>query len=101
MRALHPRRQRCLAAHKHPAVKAWLARNPRINLHFTPTSGSWLNMVEIFFGIITRQAIRRGTFNSVDDLIESITVFIDGWNDRCHPVRLDQRRRHDHRKSAP
>ena len=73
------------ATHKHPAVTAWLARNPRITLHFTPTSGSWLNMVEIFFGIITRQAIRRGTFNSVDDLIESITAFINGWNDRCHP----------------
>jgi transposase len=52
------------ATHKHPAVKAWLARNPRITLHFTPTSGSWLNLVEIFFGIITRQAIRRGTFGS-------------------------------------
>jgi transposase len=73
------------ATHKHPAVKAWLARNPRIALHFTPTSGSWLNMVEIFFGIITRQAIRRGTFNSVDDLIKSITAFINGWNERCHP----------------
>ena len=73
------------ATHKHPAVQAWLSRNPRITLHFTPTSGSWLNLVEIFFGIITRQAIRRGTFNSVDDLIESITAFINGWNDRCHP----------------
>jgi transposase/transposase-like protein len=52
------------ATHKHPTVKAWLARNPRITLHFTPTSGSWLNMVEIFFGIITRQAIRRGSFRS-------------------------------------
>ena len=57
------------AAHKHPRVNAWLARNPRITLHFTPTSGSWLNLVEIFFGIITRQAIRRGTFTSVKDLI--------------------------------
>src|SRR5690348_9908932 len=55
-----------------------LARNPRISLHFTPTSGSWLNMVEIFFGIITRQAIRRGIFTSVPDLIEAITGFIDG-----------------------
>ena len=63
--------------HKHP-VKTWLARNPRISLHFTPTSGSWLNMVEIFFGIITRQAIRRGIFTSVPDLIEAITGFIDG-----------------------
>jgi len=73
------------AAHKHPRVNAWLARNPRITLHFTPTSGSWLNMVEIFFGIITRQAIRRGTFTSVGDLIAAIRTFIDGWNDRCQP----------------
>jgi transposase len=73
------------ATHKHPAVKAWLARNPRITLHFTPTSGSWLNLVEIFFGIITRQAIRRGTHRSVRDLTEAITTFIDGWNERCQP----------------
>jgi transposase len=73
------------ATHKHPDVQAWLAKNPRITLHFTPTSGSWLNMVEIFFGIITRQAIRRGSFTSVKDLITAIGTFIDGWNDRCHP----------------
>jgi transposase len=73
------------ATHKHPAVKAWLARNPRITLHFTPTSGSWLNMVEIFFGIITRQAIRRGTFDSVHELIQAIGAFIEGWNERCQP----------------
>jgi transposase len=73
------------ATHKHPRVKAWLERNPRVQLHFTPTSGSWLNMVEIFFGIITRQAIRRGTFGSVRELVEAIRRFIDGWNDRCEP----------------
>jgi transposase len=73
------------ATHKHPTVKAWLARNPRITLHFTPTSGSWLNMVEIFFGIITRQAIRRGSFDSVRELIATIRRFIAGWNDRCQP----------------
>jgi transposase len=73
------------ATHKHPAVQAWLAKNPRITMHFTPTSGSWLNMVEIFFGIITRQAIRRGTFTSVKDLTSVIRRFIDGWNDRCQP----------------
>ena len=73
------------ATHKHPAVNAWLARHPRITLHFTPTSGSWLNMVEIFFGIITRQAIRRGTFTSVADLKGAIERFIDGWNERCQP----------------
>jgi hypothetical protein len=71
--------------HTHPDVKAWLASNPRITLHFTPTSGSWLNMVEIFFSIITRQAIRRGSFTSVKDLITAIENYIDGWNERCHP----------------
>jgi transposase len=73
------------ATHKHPQVQAWLARNPRITMHFTPTSGSWLNMVEIFFGIITRQAIRRGTFTSVKDLIAAIEIYIDAWNERCQP----------------
>jgi transposase len=73
------------ATHKHPVVKAWLARNPRITLHFTPTSGSWLNMVEIFFGIINRQAVRRGTFGSVRELVEAIAAFIDGWNECCQP----------------
>jgi transposase len=73
------------ATHKHPDVRAWLAKNPRVTLHFTPTSGAWLNMVEIFFGIITRQAIRRGTFHPVKDLIAAIGTFIDGWNDRCQP----------------
>jgi transposase len=73
------------ATHKHPAVQAWLSKNSRITLHFTPTSGSWLNMVEIFFSIITRQAIRRGSHRSVRDLITAIENFIDGWNDRCHP----------------
>ena len=71
--------------HKHPTVNAWLAKHPCITLHFTPTSGSWLNMVEIFFGIITRQAIRRGTFTSVADLTAAIAQFIDGWNERCRP----------------
>jgi transposase len=73
------------ATHKHADVEAWLAKNPRVSLHFTPTSGSWLNLVEVFFGIITRQAIRRGSFRSVPDLIGAIRRFIDGWNDRCRP----------------
>jgi len=71
--------------HKHPKVDAWLAHNPRITLHFTPTSGSWLNLVEAFFSIITRQAIRRGSFPSVPDLIAAIRQFIDAWNERCEP----------------
>ena len=73
------------ATHKPPAVTAWLAKNPRVTMHFTPTCGSWLNLVEVFFGIITRQAIRSGTFTSVKDLIAAIETFIDGWNDRCQP----------------
>ena len=72
------------ATHKHDNVTRWLAKNKRITLHFTPTSGSWLNLVEIFFGIITRQAIRRGTFTSVKD-VGAIEIFIDGWNERCQP----------------
>src|SRR5579859_6907298 len=71
--------------HKHPEVRSWLAGNPRVTLHFTPTSCSWLNMVEIFFGIITRQAIRRGTFRSVKDLTSAIGRFIDAYNQRCQP----------------
>ncbi len=73
------------ATHKHPTVQAWLACNPRISMHFTPTSGSWLNMVEIFFAISTRQAIRRGTFTSVRDLINAIETYIDARNQRCQP----------------
>jgi len=73
------------ATHKRIEVRNWLAANPRIKVHFTPTSGSWLNMVEVWFGIIERQAIHRGTFTSVTDLNTKIRAFINGWNDRCHP----------------
>ena len=66
-------------------MRAWLARHPRITLHFTPTSCSWLNLVEIFFGIITGQAIRRGTFTSAPDLIGAIRVYIQAYNKRCQP----------------
>ena len=71
--------------HKHPVVRAWLERHPRIQLHFTPMGASWLNMVETFFSIITRQAIRRGSFRSVRELVAAIRRFIDAWNDRCEP----------------
>jgi transposase len=73
------------AAHKRVEVRNWLAANPRIHVHLTPTSGSWLNLVEVWFGIIERQAIHRGTFGSVSELNKAIRAFIDGWNDRCHP----------------
>jgi len=73
------------AAHKRIEVRDWLAANPRIHAHFTPTSGSWLNLVEVWFGIIERQAIHRGTFTSVKDLNAKIRAFVDGWNNRPHP----------------
>jgi len=85
------------ATHKHPNVQAWLAKHPRVHMHFTPTSGSWLNMVEIFFGIITRQAIRRGTFHSVKDLETAIGVLHRRLERARPPVHLDQGRRRDHR----
>lgn len=71
--------------HKHDDIQQWLAKHPRITLHFTPTSGSWLNLVEVFFSIITRQAIRRGSFDSVAQLVTAIRGFIDGYNERCQP----------------
>jgi transposase len=71
--------------HKHAEINQWLDKHPRISLHFTPTSGSWLNLVEVFFSIIIRQAIRRGSFDSVKDLVAAIRAFIDGYNQRCHP----------------
>jgi transposase len=73
------------ATHKTPEVKQWLEANPRIIVHFTPTSGSWLNLVEVWFGIIERQAIHRGTFTSVRDLNTKIRGFINGWNKRSRP----------------
>ena len=73
------------ATHKTPQVRTWLEANPRIHTHFTPTSASWLNMVEIFFSVIDRAAIRRGVFTSVKDLNAKIRAFIDDWNQRCHP----------------
>ena len=81
--------------HKHPDVQAWLEAHPRITLHFTPTSGSWLNMVEVFFSIITRQAIRRGTFRSVKDLVGAISRFIEGLERPLRTLCLDQDRRSD------
>ena len=73
------------AAHKTPEVKDWLAANPRVTVHFTPTHASWMNLVEVWFSVIERQAIHRGTYTSVKDLNAKIRTFIDGWNDRCHP----------------
>lgn len=73
------------ATHKHAKVKAWLARRPRIHVHFTPTSASWLNMVERFFRDITEKCIRRGVFRSVSDLEKAIHTYIDIHNNDPAP----------------
>ncbi len=68
------------STHKSPPVKRWLARHRRFHLHFTPTSSSWLNMIERWFGEITRKRIRRGTFKNVAELIAAIHEFLDQYN---------------------
>jgi transposase len=68
------------ATHKHPKVKAWLAKHPRFHLHFTPTSASWLNLVERFFALITQERIRRGAFSSVPDLESAIMDYLEHHN---------------------
>jgi DDE superfamily endonuclease/Homeodomain-like domain len=68
------------ATHKHPKVRAWLARHPRWVFHFTPTSGSWLNAVENFFSALSRQRLRRGVFRSVVDLQAAINRYLDEHN---------------------
>src|SRR5258707_6542598 len=68
------------ATHKHPMVKAWLKRHPRFHMHFTPTSASWLNQVERFFGLITEDRIRCGVFKSVAELEAAIQEYLDNHN---------------------
>ena len=73
------------ATHKHPDVKSWLDKHPRFHLHFTPTSSSWLNLVERWFREITDKAIRRGVFPSVPDLISAIENYLNAHNDDPKP----------------
>lgn len=73
------------ATHKHARVRAWLARRPRFHLHFTPTYSSWLNQVERWFALITNQAIRRGSFDSVIDLKRKIGEFVEHYNQHPRP----------------
>jgi transposase len=68
------------ATHKHPAVQEWLAKHPRFEMHFTPTSASWLNMVERFFRDITTERLRRGVFTSVPQLVQAIDEYIAHHN---------------------
>ena len=73
------------ATHKHPAVLEWLAKHPRFHMHFTPTSASWLNMVERFFRDITVNRLRRGVFTSVPELVGAITEYIAHHNIKPKP----------------
>lgn len=73
------------AAHKHPKVKAWLKRHPRFHMHFTPTSSSWLNLVERWFRELTTKRIRRGSFHNVAELIEAIMKYIEHHNQGAKP----------------
>ena len=70
-----------LSTHKSPPVQRWLRRHPRVHFHFIPTSSSWLNLVERWFGEITRDRIRRGTFESVPALVAAIEEYLQHYND--------------------
>jgi transposase len=71
--------------HKHPEVKEWLRKHPRYHLHFTPTSASWMNQVETWFGILTQRQIRRGIFKSVKELVDAIERYIEAHNQDPKP----------------
>jgi transposase len=71
--------------HKHENVKKWLTKHPRFHLHFTPTSSSWLNLIERWFGKLTEKAIRRGVFHSVPELINAIQIYLQANNESPQP----------------
>ena len=73
------------STHSTPDVRAWLEAHPNIHSHFTPTGASWLNMIEAWFGILTRKSVRRGSFPSVRSLIRHIRDYIDHWNEHPRP----------------
>jgi DDE superfamily endonuclease len=69
----------------HDSVQAWLAKHPRWHLHFTPTSSSWLNLVDRWFRELTQKAIRRGVFRSASDLVAAIYAYLDAYNEDPKP----------------
>jgi transposase len=73
------------STHSTPQVTRWLARHKRVHFHFTPTSASWMNMIEIWFSILTKQQVRRGVYHDVPELIAAIKFFIEGYNQRAQP----------------
>ena len=73
------------STHSTPEVERWLARHKRVHFHFTPSGASWMNMVEIFFSILTNQQVRRGVYHDVPELIAAIEYFIEHYNQRAQP----------------
>ena len=73
------------ATHKHPKVKARLVRRERYHMHYTPTYASWINQVERWFGLITQQAIRRGSFSDVKELVNKINAYVEHYNAKARP----------------
>jgi transposase len=71
--------------HKEPRITEWLAKHPRFHCHFVPTSSSWLNMVERWFGEISEKAIRKGSFSSAPELEQAIREFLEAWNKEPRP----------------
>lgn len=71
--------------HKHPTVQAWMKKHPRFVAHFVPTSSSWLNLVERWFGELTSKRVRRGSFGSVQELQNAISEFLTNWNEKPKP----------------
>ena len=75
------------ATHKHPKERAWLDKHPRFKMHFTPTSSSWLNLVERFFADLTGDVIRSGSFASVNELVRDIEAYLDARNASPTPYK--------------
>ena len=73
------------STHSTPAIRAWLETHPRVHFHFTPTGASWLNLVEVWFSILTRKSVRRGSFDTVRALVTHIRRYIERWNDNPRP----------------
>jgi transposase len=73
------------STHKHAKVQAWLKRRPRFHVHFTPTSSSWVNVVERFFRDLTENRLRRGVFRDVEELIMAVETYIDKHNEAPKP----------------
>jgi transposase len=76
-----------LSAHKSPVVKRWLLRNPRFQFHFTPTYSSWLNLVERFFGLLTQEALKRGSHTSIPQLRQAILDYVEAHNEEGRPFK--------------